>query len=200
MTIRWNGSTPALANKLAQMPKVELHLHLDGAPRWSALRTALDRHYGTILPEVPHWYGPQFRFTSFAEFGALFRQYTHAWLQASDGYRELTQEVFDSLIAQRIRYAEINFNVRLVEQFGYHFESVLEMLTAEVERAKNQGTIVRLFAGISRDKGVEQAAAWVQRLVSVPLFAGFDLHGIETGWSAKLFRDAFAPVREATRS
>lgn len=37
----------------------------------------------------------------------------------------------------------------------------------------------------------------MQRLVFVPLFAGCDLHGIETGWSAELFRDAFAPARAA---
>ncbi|GAQ00023.1 adenosine deaminase family protein [Leptolyngbya sp. NIES-2104] len=193
MTDSWNRPIP----EVVEMPKAELHLHLDGAPRWSAVRAALDRHYGTILPETPIWYEPHFRFASFAEFGALFREYTHAWLRTPTGYTELIREVLDALIAQSIRYAEINFNVRLVEEFGQCFEAVLESLAIEAERARAQGTIVRWFAGISRDKGIDQAAYWVQRILPTPLFVGFDLHGIEPGHSAALFQQVFAPALEA---
>lgn len=181
---------------LAQMPKVELHLHFDGAPRWSTVRNAVQQHTGQILPEVPNWLEPEFRFAEFADFGALFRQYLYPWLQTPAGFIEVAHDVFEHLIEQNIRYAEINFNVRLVEQLGHNFDAVVERLEAEVAWARSQGTVVRLFAGISRDKGIEQAEYWVKRVLPIPLFAGFDLHGIESGYSATLFRDIFAPVQD----
>lgn len=183
--------------ELGQMPKVELHLHLDGAPRWSTLQSALRCYTREVLSDVPFWYEPGFRFASFAQFGSLFRQYVYPWLRSPNGFAELTHDVMESLIEQRIFYAEINFNVRLVEQLGHSFDQVLEMLQTETDWAASQGTIVRWFAGISRDKGIEQAQYWVHRVLPLPLFAGFDLHGIEPGYSAALFQAVFAPVREA---
>lgn len=183
--------------ELESMPKVELHLHLDGAPRWSTLQRALRHHTGDVVPDVPFWYQPQFRFTSFAQFGSLFRQYIYPWLRSPNGFAELTHDVMESLVEQQIRYAEINFNVRLVEQFEHSFDQILEMLQVETDWAASRGTIVRWFAGISRDKGIEQAKHLVQRVVPLSLFAGFDLHGIEPGYSAALFREVFAPARAA---
>ena len=78
------GVTQSLEKKtvpdLSSMPKVELHLHLEGAPRWSTLREALHRHRGMSLPESPPWYEPEFRFTSFDECTTLFHHYVYPWL------------------------------------------------------------------------------------------------------------------------
>lgn len=192
--------TSAQANSqlhyISQMPKAELHLHFEGAPRWATLREALYRHYGMTLPVTPTWYAPEFRF-SYPEFSKAFRDYIHPWLQTTTGYAELIHDVVDSLLEQNIRYAEINFNVRLVEIMGHTLPAIWELLEAEVERAQAEGLTIKIFAGISRDKGVEQAIDWVNRILPVPIISGFDLHGLEVGWPADLFREAFAPVQAA---
>lgn len=182
---------------LAKMPKAELHLHLEGAPRWSTLRLAHQRHCGTELPDVPPWYAPNFRFAHFGEFQALFQQYIHPWLQAPFGYAELIRDVVDSLLEQNIRYAEINFAAALVERHGACLDRVLELLEAEVERALARDCTIRIFVGLMRPHGVEEAIEWVRRTRSASIVAGFDLQGDEVGWPAEPFKPAFDLAREA---
>ncbi len=182
---------------LAEMPKAELHLHLEGSPRWRTLRAALARHRGLILPESPPMYAPQFRFGSFAEFISCFRNYLYPWIATPSGYAELINDVVDSIIEQRIRYAELNFSVTTVGRVGGNVEAILEGLEEAVERARSHSTILRIFIGIARNEGTENASYWVRKLSEKPVVAGFDLHGDEVGWPAELFREAFAPAREA---
>lgn len=180
---------------LSLMPKAELHLHLEGTPTWNGVREAMHRHQGIVLPESPYWYAPQFRFTDFEEFRSLFRNYIHPWLKTPPGYAELTRNVVDSLVSQRIRYAEINFAPNIIERVGNSLENVLAILEAEVERARSLGTVIRIIAGLSRDEGVEKASFWVRKLVDFPIISGFDLQASEVGWPADLFKEAFAPAR-----
>ncbi|MBE7383574.1 MAG: adenosine deaminase family protein [Leptolyngbya sp. SIO1E4] len=182
---------------LASMPKAELHLHLEGAPRWSTLRTALQQHYGIELPSRPPWYAPDFRFAHFGEFQRLFQQYVHPWLQTPSGYQALIQDVVDGLLVQNIRYAEIDFYAPLVEQVGASLDRVLELLEAEVARARSQGCVLRIFVGLNRHHGVDTAVHWVQKTRSASVISGFDLHGDEVGWPADQFKPAFDLAREA---
>lgn len=179
------------------MPKAELHLHLEGAPRWSTIRKALHQHQGIVLPESPYWYEPEFRFANFEEFRGMFQSYTHPWLRTPSGYAELIRDVVDSLIEQRIRYVELDFYAPLVERVGNSLDTVLALLEAEVERARSLGMVLRIFAGLNRHEGVESAEFWVKKLLSAEVISGFDLHGSEVGWSADLFKQAFAPIKEA---
>ena len=73
------------------------------------MREALSRHTGMELPDSPYWLEPDFRFSSWDEFRQLFRDYVGPWVSAPDGYAELIREVGEVLIAQNIRYAEVNF-------------------------------------------------------------------------------------------
>jgi adenosine deaminase len=132
--------------EISDMPKTELHIHLEGAARWSTIRRVLYQHNGIMLPELPSLYYPEFRFADFAEFKDCFRRYIHPWLRTSSGYAELINDVVDSLIEQRIRYVELNCNLAYVEQFGALLEKVLQLLESAVERAQEQGTVIRTIA------------------------------------------------------
>lgn len=180
---------------LITMPKAELHLHLEGAPRWSTLRNAHQQYYGTELPKVPSWYAPDFRFAHFGEFQVLFQQYIHPWLQTPNGYAELIQEVANSLIVQNIRYAEVNFSPAMAERHGVSLNKVWDALSAELEKARTHNCIIRIFVGLMRSHGVEEAITWVKRTQSVDIVAGYDLQGDEVGWPADLFRPAFDLAR-----
>lgn len=182
---------------LSTMPKAELHLHLEGAPRWPSLRKAHKQHHGTNLPEVPLWYAPDFRFAHFGEFQALFQQYIHPWLQTPNGYAELIEDVVDSLIAQNIRYAEVNFSPAMAERHGASLDQIWEILTAELERARAHDCIIRLFVGLMRSHGVEEAVTWVKQTQPIDIVAGYDLQGDEVGWPADQFKPAFDLARTA---
>ncbi|MBD2185731.1 adenosine deaminase family protein [Aerosakkonema funiforme] len=179
---------------ISSMPKAELHIHLEGAPRWQKVREVWHRHKGIVLPESPFWYEQSFRFANFEEFRLLFRDYIHPWLQTPSGYNELIRDVFDAFIEQNIRYVELDFYVPLVERVGASLDRVLALLEEEVERARSHGTIIRMFAGLNRNEGAESASYWVQKVISEKIISGFDLHGSEFGWPADIFKEAFAPV------
>lgn len=185
---------------LAQMPKAELHLHLEGAPRWSTLREALHRHHRWELPQTPPFHAPDFRFADFDEFKGCFRNYIYPWLQTKRGYAELMEDVVDSLVEQRIRYVELNFNLATVDLLNLDLETVLEQLAASVATAGDRGTIIRIIVGIDRGQGSENARSAVQRLIPYPLISGFDLHGLETPETrADRFQDAWVIAQEAGR-
>ncbi|MGF1523310.1 MAG: adenosine deaminase [Leptolyngbyaceae cyanobacterium] len=179
------------------MPKAELHIHLEGAPRWPTVRSAHKRHYGTELPERPPWYASDFRFNQFAEFQALFKQYIHPWLQTPTGYAELIHDVVEGLLAQNIRYAEIVCVPSLVEKHGTSIEHFWEILEAAIERARIQNCILRIFVGLMRTHPVDEAILQVKRTRMLPIVAGFDLLGDEMGWPAAPFKPAFDLAREA---
>jgi len=183
--------------QLLALPKAELHLHLEGAPRWSTLRAAHHRHYGTILPEQPPWFAPEFRFNHFREFQQLFSQYIHPWLRTPNGYAEVIQDVVDSLIAQNVRYAEINFAPSMAAQHGADLPQVWELLAAACDRAQAQNCIIRIFVGLMRPQGVDAAIAWVNATRSLAIVSGYDLQGDEVGWPAEHFQPALALAREA---
>ncbi len=179
------------------MPKAELHLHLEGSVRLATLRDAHHRHAGEQLPEIPWWLEDDFRFTDFEQFRALFRDYLTPWLTSERGFAEMTRDVMDSLIAQNIRYAEVNACPSWFNRIELPVETILELFAEEAARARTAGTHVRWIAGLNREEGPEEASGWVRRLVDEPVVAGFDLHGNEPGWPPALFADAFAPVCEA---
>lgn len=179
------------------MPKAELHLHLEGAPRWSTLRSAHYQHYGRELPLVPPWYASSFRFCDFAAFQVLFKQYIHPWLQTPDGYAELIHDVVDSLLVQNMRYVEIVCMPSRVERHGASLGYFWDVLAAEIERARQQNCIIRIFVGLMRTHDVEEAMHWVKQTRTLSIVAGFDLLGNEVGYPAAPFRAAFDLAREA---
>lgn len=181
---------------LTHLPKAELHLHLEGAARWSTLRAAHRRHFGQDLPKHPPWYAPDFRFAHFGEFQALFQQYIHPWLQTHRGYAEVMRDVVDSLIEQNIRYAEVNFAPSMAERHGASLSEVWDWIAAEVDRARSHRCIIRIFVGLMRPHGVEAAIASVKATRSLDIVSGYDLQGDEVGWPADHFLPAFDLARE----
>ena len=182
---------------IRSMPKAELHLHLEGSVRLTTLRQAHQKHAGELLPETPWWLEDDFRFEDFDQFRALFRDYLTPWLTSERGFAEMTRDVLDSLVAQNIRYAEVNACPSWFNRIEVPVDEILALFAEETERVRSEGTVVRWIAGLNREEGAEEAAGWVTRLIDEPIIAGFDLHGTEPDWPPSLFAGAFAPVREA---
>ncbi len=183
---------------LAQMPKAELHLHLEGAPSRRTLREALHRHHRWELPQTPPFQAPDFRFADFGEFKGCFSRYSNPWLQTKRGYAELMEDVVESLVEERIRYVELNFNVATVDRLKLDLETVLEQLAVSVTTAGDRGTIIRMIVGIDRAQGSENARLQVERMLPYPVISGFDLHGLETPETrADRFQDTGAIAQES---
>src|SRR5215510_14755892 len=124
-------------NMLGRLPKVELHLHLEGAMR-PATVCAQARRYE---PDSPFCHdGWQAGFWSFGDLTtalAALRQVTRIALRSADDYYLVARECFEDLAAQQVVYAEVSFGQRPPDRPHYvplpDILAAIEQVRREVE-------------------------------------------------------------------
>ncbi|MGH2469078.1 MAG: adenosine deaminase, partial [Chloroflexota bacterium] len=189
-----------MIDDLDQLPKAELHLHLEGAIR-PATVLALARQHGVALP-----FGDEAALERTLEFGD-FLQFLDAFaavnlcLCAGGDFERITAELVEDMAAQNVRYAEVRYSPMRPMQRGLAFDDITAGVVAGARAGMrtHPGTHVELICGLTRQFGAEeglactrQAARWVGRGV-----VGLDLGGDEAGYPAELFAQAYRLARDA---
>ena len=145
------------------MPKIELHLHLEGAfPLESLLR--LIQKYGSNEVHNIEELRQKFVFTDFAHF-------IETWYWKSDFYREpsdiedMAYSTIASLSLQNIIYAEVYFSPFDFIKPQMPFPVVTEAVISGVRRAESEYPIrIGLIADIVRNHGHETALARLDKI------------------------------------
>ena len=174
---------------LRRLPKVELHLHLEGAMR-PATVCAQARRYA---PDSPFCHdGWQAGFWSFGDLTAMLaemRRVMRTVLRSADDYYLLARECFEDLAAQQVVYAEVSFGQRPPDRPNYvplpDVLAALEQARREVEACTSLR--VGLILGLGRRLDDASASAltcqWVEQAVAArdrgAAIVGIDLHGDE---------------------
>lgn len=179
---------------LRELPKAELHVHLEGSIRISTLRELADRDGGTL----PHGLRPDdaWRFDGFLDFIDNYIE-ACALLARPGDFRRVAEEFCHDLAAQGVRYAEAVFSpsnhaARLDDWYG-PIEAALDGL--EAGRLAT-GVEVRLCPDLVRDNGVEEA----ERTLEVALkFAGRGVVALNAAGSERAPVAAFAPMFRAAK-
>ncbi len=91
-----------LANCIRKMPKAELHIHFEGALRWSSVRELNPQ--ARPLPDPPPWMRRPF--ASFDDFRAVFRNFILPATGSEERVERHMFEVLEDLARQNVRYAE----------------------------------------------------------------------------------------------
>ena len=175
----------ALEAFLRDLPKAELHLHLEGAVPWERLLTWSDEP----LPPRPPWWDRDHRFASFGEFVTAMRGTWRGYLDSPERITEAAQGAFATLVAQKVRYAEISFGL------GAYGFPVREVVTA-IKVGEPSGLDVRVFAGISRDRDLEWMLGLAREAVEADGLDGIDLHGDERAGRLEDFAGIYEAARE----
>jgi adenosine deaminase len=137
-----------IALTLRKLPKMELHLHLEGSIS-AATAVDLARKRGIALPERPDLYA----FADLVDFLSVYSGVSAA-LREADDFRRVTYEMLASCAANGSRYVEFFFSphVHLAEGVGYDVQ--LDGILAGMADAETQfGVISRIIPGISRELG-----------------------------------------------
>ncbi len=184
----------ALMTQLRGLPKVELHLHLEGCMRVETLRTLCARNR---LPQPSHL--AERRAHAFG----TFDEFAHTYYTICDALR--TEQDFGLLIADlaeylrqnSILYAEVSWTPFRYLNRGLRFERILEVMK---EALKEQGIEDRvgLIVDIQRDHGLA-AGTWVFERVFAAreaLIVGVGLTGMEQGCDPTLYGDLYRRARE----
>ncbi|MBN2471970.1 MAG: adenosine deaminase [Anaerolineae bacterium] len=186
---------------IQQMPKVELHVHLEGATRPETLLT-LARKHGVALPAnsvegIREWY----TFTDFDHFIEIYMVIC-ACIRAPEDIELLAREFLMNQARQNILYSEVTYTAYS------HYDAAGQRLPyddqlAALERARawaerelgvTMRYIIDIPRGIPAEDGFE-IARWVAGARDRGV-AALGLGGPEVGNPPSLYADTFAFARE----
>ncbi len=190
----------ALADYVRAMPKVELHVHLEGTVRPTTLFD-LTRKYGISLPvatadDLQEWY----TFRDFEHFAEIFVTICRCLREAED-FTRIVYEYGEDMARQNIRYAEVTWTpyTHIGDTVFWpqlSWEELLSAINAGREQARREwGVEMRWIPDIAR-LFPDTSAPVVEWLTSPSGLAGgvvaLGLGGPEVGYPPELFEQPFA--------
>ena len=190
----------SLESYIAAMPKVELHVHLEGAIRPETL-LELARRNDVPLPAdtvagLHKWYS----FTDFPHFVEIYVAIS-ACLRTPDDIELIAREFLAGQAAQNIRYSEVTYTA--FTHYAHKNIAFRDQLAA-INRARawaaaELGVTMRLIIDISREQPTEsgrQVADWAIDAIGDGVVA-LGLGGPEVGNPPEKFQAAFDRARAA---
>jgi adenosine deaminase len=179
---------------ITDMPKVELHVHLEGSIQPATL-LELARRNKVHLPaknveELRRWY----RFTSFDHFVEIYRTLSRC-ICSTDDIEFITRKFLESQAAQQILYSEVIYTAHVHQaNCGIAFPDQLSAINRAVKWAeKTLGVSMGLVVDISREAPEDiglMAADWAIAAMDDGVVA-LGLGGPEVGNPPEKFARAF---------
>ncbi|MCD4655772.1 adenosine deaminase [bacterium] len=177
------------------VPKIELHIHLEGAIPHPALFHLIQKYGGnTEIPDLPSL-EKRFQYKSFPEFISTFA-WKNGFLREYEDFTHIAQEVAYNLSRQNIIYAEMFYSPT---SFVHNNNLSLQRLTEAIRLGFDQvpAINIRLIADFVRDYGPEHEISALPALAEV---RNLGVLGISIGGSEHAFPpEPFAPLYEEAR-
>jgi aminodeoxyfutalosine deaminase len=186
---------------IARLPKVELHLHLEGSIRPRTLRE-LAEGKSWLKGKVADWIGERtresYRYGSFAKFLVAFGLVS-LLLEGPEDYALATARLMEWLAEQNVRYAEITLSAGVILWKKQSVEATFDAIAAAAAEAEKRCgvRVAWIFDGV-RQFGVEhvrQVLGLAGRFRSQGVVA-FGIGGDEVRGPAALFTDLYREARD----
>jgi adenosine deaminase len=176
------------------LPKIELHLHLEGAIRPQTVPSLSVERLGHSGPLAPGWENSYYTYRNFTEF---MEQLTPRFPGTPAEYVRIARECFEDLVACGVIYTEVSVDlpVRDVNDDS-RFWPVMTALEAERRRAEAAMPIrINFIGALMRTLPVEVAVRRTELAIEARdrgiQIVGIDLHGDEIRGPAEPFAPAF---------
>jgi adenosine deaminase len=190
----------SLESYIAAMPKVELHVHLEGAIRPETLLKLARRNHVPLPADTVAGLRRWYSFTNFPHFVEIYMAIS-ACLRTPDDIELITREFLAGQAAQNIRYSEVTytpFTHYAHKNIAFH-DQLAAINRARAWAAAELGVTMRLILDISRERPAEsglQVADWAIGAMADGVVA-LGLGGPEVGNPPEKFQAAFARARAA---
>jgi adenosine deaminase len=196
--------TPHRHNKYyEELPKVDLHRHLEGSVRLSTL-IDVAHIYGVTIPgtgelrslvqvtkEEPY---------TFKNFLSKF-QTLRLFYRSQEIIRRITREAIADAAADNVRYLELRFTpVALGKEQDFSLSDVMDWVIEGVHQAQEEtGILTRLIVSVNRHESPQLAEEVVRLAIEhhTDGIAGLDLAGNEANFSALPFANIFIEAQQA---
>ncbi len=190
----------SLESFINAMPKVELHVHLEGSIRPGTLLTLAQRHQVALPADTVEGLRDWYNFTDFPHFIEIYMAMSDC-LRTPDDIELIAREFLAGQAAQNIRYSEVTYTA-----FTHHhhhqisFSDQLAALNrarrwAEAEFGVSMNLVIDIPRIITAGEGL-LIADWAISGMGDGV-AAFGLGGPEVGHPPEKFKAAFDRIRAA---
>lgn len=177
-----------------QLPKVELHVHLEGAIPHAALFDLIQKYGGDPSTPDETALARRFAYESFAQFIEAWT-WKDQFLREYEDFTHIAELAAKEMAGQNIRYAEVFFSPSPFVQQGLHVQELTHAVRAGLSRVPE--IEISLIADLVRDFGPESEMTVLKRLEEVK---GEGVIGIGIGGSEHEFPlEPFQPLYEEAR-
>ena len=191
--------TPPDREWLRSLPKVELHVHLEGSMSVATVRELTDRHGVDPTSIWPDGFPEVFSFDGFPSFAAQYF-YGLSLLRSADDLATITDDLAITLAAQNVRYAEITTTAYTHfldkdDRAGMSWGEYREGLDEGQRRARARGVELGWVVDIPRDIEMPDETVTIDYLESSETPAALvaiGLGGYEVGFPAAPYAPHFA--------
>jgi aminodeoxyfutalosine deaminase len=194
--------SPALAAFIGQLPKVELHLHLEGSIRPQTLQE-LAAEKSVLRSKVTEWIAERTResycYGSFRKFLVTFGLVS-LLLEAPEDYALITTRLMEWLAEQNVRYAEVTLSAGVLLWKKQSVEAVFEAVSqAAGDTQARTGVRLNWIFDAVRQFGIEhvrEVLGWAKQYRDRGVTA-FGIGGDEARGPAELFTDVYREARDS---
>jgi len=165
-------------NAVKALPKVELHLHLEGAIPHAALFALIEKYGGDPAVRSAADIAGLFRFRDFPHFIAMWI-WKNGFLRAYEDFTLIAEAMARDLVAQNVKYAEVFFSPARFLPQGLAPARLAKAIRDGLDRVP--AVEVALIPDLVRDLGPDQALAMLDPIAEVAREAG--IVGIGMGGS-----------------
>lgn len=187
-----NNIDKTVLDKIKQIPKVELHLHLEGSVRKDTLKEMVLRNSQSDfnLEEIDKVE----RYRDLGHFVSTMRSVMDLCIKKPEDYERITYELINDLNSQNVIYAEISFDPSRGKRIGISIDDIIVAVINGKRRAETETTIkIGLIIGAGREHGLSVVDALAQKAIEYQPqgIIGFDLHGNESSASPEVFSEIY---------
>jgi len=164
------------------LPKVELHVHLEGSMPAETLFDLARRHGTEDIPDTLEKLRDWYSFTDFPHFIEVYLASVKT-LREEEDFALLTSAVARRLVAQNVRYAEVHVSLYTHLMRGVPARVVFDGIErARRDAERDHGLQLRWIPDFPADFGLESAEATLEAVLrdAPPSTVGFGVGGVET--------------------
>ena len=178
-----------LSDRIASLPKAELHLHLEGSIQPATVCALTARHGVAFTEEEVR---QRYAYRDFPEFIEAFKWVT-SFLREPPDYALIARDLAEHLLAQGVVYTEVTLSIGVMllrkQQAAANFEALLRA----TEPFESRGLRFRWVFDAARQFGVDAAMAVVDsaRQCASNAIVAFGIGGDEMSIPTKDFRPVY---------
>ncbi len=178
-----------LSDRIASLPKAELHLHLEGSIR-PATVCALTARHGVVITEKE--VGHRYAYRDFPEFIEAFKWVT-SFLREPQDYALIARDLAEHLLTQRVVYTEVTLSIGVMLLRKQQPEANFEALLRATEPFESRGLRFRWIFDAARQFGADAAIDVVEsaKRCNSKAIVAFGIGGDELSVPTKEFRPIY---------